>query len=485
MIPSRPAALALVALAAAACARTDTPGATAPDARPLTALTATTDPVVVAAGDLVCGTGTPAGAPCRHAEVAALVPGIGPAAALLLGDIQYESATYADFTSRFDPVWGPYRDLVYPAPGNHEYQTSGAAGYFDYFNGVGAQTGRAGDRSRGYYSYNLGAWHLIALNSNCSIVSCAAGSAQEQWLRADLAASQTSCVLAYWHHPRYSSGSHGNNTSVQPLWQALADAGADLVLAGHDHDYERFAPMNGAGALDNARGIRSFVVGTGGKEKTGFGTVRANSQVRNSSSFGLLRLTLRATGYDWQFMPIPGETNQDSGSSECSAPAAPPPPPPAGTELTIPAGADAYGFKDRATTNYGKATTLLVDASPAARTYLRFNVTGIGTKTVVSAKLRLYAVDPSDQGGRLHRVASTTWGETSLTWNNAPAWDAAVLGSIGGVTSGSWYEVDVTGTVRADGLVSFALESPSTNGADYRSREGGSATAPRLVIVVQ
>jgi len=174
----------------------------------------------------------------------------------------------------------------------------GAAGYFDYFGTA------AGRRSPGYYSFNLGRWHLIALNSECAQVGgCATGSPQERWLRADLAAPPARCVLAYWHKPRFSSGMHGNNATYTAFWQALHGAGADVVLVGHDHDYERFAPQTPHGRADPARGIRQFVVGTGGKTHYGFRTIRANSQVRNSRTFGVLRLALHPAGYDWRFVP--------------------------------------------------------------------------------------------------------------------------------------------------------------------------------------
>ncbi|MGH7498811.1 MAG: DUF7594 domain-containing protein, partial [Gemmatimonadales bacterium] len=338
--------------------------------------------------------------------------------------------------------------------------------------------------SRGYYSYNIGTWHLIALNSNCDFIGgCGQGSAQEQWLRADLAANSNVCTLAYWHHPRFSSGSHGNNSFMQSIWQALYDYRADLVLAGHDHDYERFGPQTATGVLDAAAGVRSFVVGTGGKEKGSFSTIRANSELRSNSSFGVLKLTLHPTSYDWRFSPIPGDPLADAGTAACQTSA--PPPPPSQSTLTIPASADAYTFKNSPFRSFGTTTTLLVDASPAARTYLKFPVTGIGTKTVVSAKLRLYAVDPSDAGGRLHRVTSTSWGETTIRWNSAPAYSATVIGTIGSVVVNTWYEIDVKSQVTGDGTISFALESASTNGADYRARESGSTWAPRLVIVVQ
>jgi hypothetical protein len=200
-----------------------------------------------------------------------------------------------------------------PAPGNHEYNTVGASGYYEYFGAA------AGDPDKGYYAYDLGPWRMYALNSNCaSIGGCGAGSAQEQWLRADLAANPRECVGAYWHHPLFSSGEHGSSTNTQALFQALYDYNADLVLVGHDHDYERFAPQTAAGVADPARGIREFVVGTGGRSHYPllFGFV-ANSQAANADTFGLLKLTLWATGYSWQFLPEAGKTFTDSGSASC------------------------------------------------------------------------------------------------------------------------------------------------------------------------
>jgi len=164
----------------------------------------------------------------------------------------------------------------------------------------------------------VGSWHVVVLNSNCSIVSCAKGSAQEQWLRADLAAHPVACTLAYWHHPRFSSGVvHGSTTTVEPLWQSLYDAGADLVLEGHEHNYERFGPLDPQGRPDPARGIRSFVVGTGGASHYPFGTPITGSEVRNSDTYGVLQLTLKSKGFDWQFVPEAGKAFTDSGSAAC------------------------------------------------------------------------------------------------------------------------------------------------------------------------
>jgi hypothetical protein len=283
-----------------------------------------TDPVIAAAGDIACDPGSSSynnglgsATECRQRPTSDLVTGAGLAAVLTLGDNQYDDGALSKFQASFDPTWGRVKGIIHPAVGNHEYQSSGATGYFDYYNGSGNLTGAAGERGKAYYSFDIGAWHLIALNSNCSFVSCAVGSAQEQWLRADLAAHPNACVLAYWHHPRFSSGTHGNNVSADPLWQALYDANADLVLNGHDHGYERFAPQTPAGAPDPARGMRQFVVGTGGRNHYSFPSPQPNSQVRNADTFGVLRVTLHANGYDWHFVPEAGRTFADTGTGNC------------------------------------------------------------------------------------------------------------------------------------------------------------------------
>ncbi|MGH8974535.1 MAG: metallophosphoesterase family protein, partial [Acidimicrobiia bacterium] len=216
-----------------------------------------------------------------------------------------------EYRNCYEPSWGRHKARTRPVVGNHEYGTSGAAGYFGYF---GTAAGTAGE---GFYSYDLGAWHVVVLNSNCGAVSCSVGSAQEKWLRADLAASQAACTVALWHHPRFSSGSHGNDLSVQPLWNALYEYGAELVLNGHDHTYERFAPQRPDGTLDNAHGIREFVIGTGGRPLYSFNAIKPNSEARNNTVFGVLRLTLRSGSYDFRFVPEAGGTYTDSGSASC------------------------------------------------------------------------------------------------------------------------------------------------------------------------
>jgi hypothetical protein len=292
---------------------------------------ASADPVVAAAGDIACGTGS-LGICAQQATSDALAT-VNPDAVILLGDDQYEYGTLADFTSYFGPTWGRWKAITHPAPGNHEYETVGAAGYFDYFNGVGNATGAAGARGKGYYSWDLGAWHVIALNSNCyDAGGCGVGDPQEQWLRADLAAHPTSCTLAYWHHPRWSSDSVvGSDPDVGPLVQALYDYRADLVLAGHAHTYERFAPQNPSGQLDTSRGLTEIISGTGGKSEFAFSGVLMPNSMAHADTLGVLRLALHPTSYDWQFVPAAGDTFTDSGTALChgrpvpdtTAPAAP------------------------------------------------------------------------------------------------------------------------------------------------------------------
>ena len=269
------------------------------------------DPVVMAAGDIACKPGsvvTPL--VCHQQATSDLLLG-EPALTkvLAVGDEQYEDGLYADFTApdAYDGTWGRVKALTAPVPGNHEYHVPDAAGYFDYFGAA------AGERGKGYYSFDLGGWHLIALNSE---LTADAMNAQEQWLRADLASAKRNCVLAYWHRPRFTSGAHGPFLGVTPLWNALYDARADIVLNGHDHDYERFAPQNRSGQAD-PEGIREFVVGTGGGYHTAFLSSAANSEIRDNTTFGVLKLTLHGSSFEWEFVPESGGTFRDSGSAAC------------------------------------------------------------------------------------------------------------------------------------------------------------------------
>jgi len=272
--------------------------------------------VIAAAGDIACGAGS-TGASCKQKETSDLIVTMNPIAVLALGDVQYEEGSLTDFRNFYNPSWGRFLGKTYPSVGNHEYLTANASGYFDYYNGVGVATGRAGERSKGYYAFNVGAWRLYALNSNCSPAGgCGVGSPQEKWLRADLAANPKSCVLAYFHHPLYSSGGRAT-TAVRPLYQALYDNNAEVILTGHDHSYERFSPQDANGNLNTTKGIREFVVGTGGRNHTPFVIAVPNSEVKDATSFGVLKMTLNTNSYSWQFMPITGQTFTDSGSTNC------------------------------------------------------------------------------------------------------------------------------------------------------------------------
>jgi hypothetical protein len=273
--------------------------------------TAIGDPVIGAAGDISCPSSTPRSTTCRQQATSDLLVDGSVDAVLPLGDNQYESGALSDYEAYYDPSWGRVKAITYPNPGNHEYMTPGAAGYYSYF---GAS---AGDPSKGYYSFDLGEWHIISLNSNCSnIGGCQAGSPEEQWLRSDLSAHSNACTLAYWHHPLFTSAARGGTPEVQDLWRALFDYRADVILNGHEHDYERFGPQTPDGQTDS-NGIREFVVGTGGKSHDALGTPIANSVVRDTRTFGILKMTLHASSYDWQFVPEAGGSFTDSGTAPC------------------------------------------------------------------------------------------------------------------------------------------------------------------------
>ena len=307
---------------------------------------AAADPVIAAAGDIACahddshyngGAGSPGF--CRQRATSDLMVGAGLAAVLPLGDIQYDSASATDLNLVYDPTWGRVKSISRPVLGNHE---GAGADYFDYFNGKGVADGPAGQRGKGWYSFDVGSWHIVALNSNCGRVGCTAGSEQEQWLRADLAAHPTTCTLAYWHHPRYSSGHDGSNAFMQPLWQALDDGGAEIVLSGHSHDYERFAPLDpavpGAGRRRHPpvrRGHRRRVLHRRPRHPDPEQPARSERHVRRPVPHAprhVLRLAVRARdgrdvhghGHD----AVPGCAASAAATSAAAAAPPPPPPPP-------------------------------------------------------------------------------------------------------------------------------------------------------------
>jgi chitodextrinase len=627
------------------------------------------DPVIVAAGDIACDPtnsnfngGNGSSGSCRQRYTANLINSIGPAAVLPLGDNQYYCGGYNAFLQSYDLSWGGFKSITRPSVGNHEFLTSGgtdcnagnagAHGYYTYFGAAAGQSGQ------GYYSHDVGSWHLIALNSNCGAAGgCSATSPQGRWLAADLAAHPATCTLAYWHIPLYSSGGRASSNS-RPFWQLLSDNNADLILSAHDHTYERFAPQTPTGTVDNVRGIREFIVGTGGANHTSFVTTEPNSEIRNSNTFGVLKVTLHPSSYDWQFVPESGQTFTDSGTTACHGassdtvpPTAPsnlsatavnggrvdlswtastdnvgvagyrvyrngvqigaatattysdttavpsssygyhvvaydtsgnvsspsntvtvqtpadtlPPTTPSGlaataagpaevdltwspstddvgvagyeilrdgvqigtsstasyadlttrssttysytvraydvvgnrsgestaanvttpgapTVLTFRPAADTFVQSDTPGTNYGANTAIGTDNSPIKRMLLKFAVTGVEGRQVLSAKLRLRCVNASGVGGAFHRVANTSWTEGGATWNNAPPGDSATLGQLGSVSIGTWYEVDVTQLVSGDGTFSLDATSTSSDGADYTSKEGAVGSLPELVV---
>lgn len=295
------------------------------------------DPVIAAAGDIACDPansnflgGAGSSNSCHQRATSNLLNG-GLAAVLTLGDNQYYCGGYRAWLGSYHGSWGRVKSITRPAVGNHEYLThggssgstdctsanAGAAGYFDYFNGIGQLDGPAGGRGSGYYSFDVGYWHLIALNSSCSAAGgCSATSPQGRWLAADLAAHPDQCTLAYWHIPLFSSGGRAASNTL-PFWKLLYSTSADVVLTSHDHIYERFAPQRPDGKLDRANGIRQFVVGTGGANHTSLASTKPNSEVRNTDTYGVLLMTLQQTGYTWRFQPEPGKTFTDSGTGAC------------------------------------------------------------------------------------------------------------------------------------------------------------------------
>jgi len=261
--------------------------------------------VLVGAGDIASCLGS------GDEETARLLD-LTPGTVFTAGDNAYERGTPQEFAECFGPSWGRHLNRMRPAPGNHDYLTPGARGYFTYF---GAS---AGDPDKGYYGYDLGRWHVIVLNSNCRAVGgCGPDSPQGRWLRAELSRDPRLCTLAYWHHPRFSSGLHGSDETVAAFWEMLYAAGAELVVSGHDHLYERFLPQTPSAVRNDERGIQQFTVGTGGRSLYRFRDIKPHSAVRRNSSFGVLKLTLAPTRYSWEFIETAGRVSRDAGTRAC------------------------------------------------------------------------------------------------------------------------------------------------------------------------
>jgi PKD repeat protein len=418
------------------------------------------DPVIAAAGDIACDPADPnfngglgTSSKCRQKYTSDLLVGGGLAAVLPLGDTQYNCGGASAYTQSYDPSWGRVKDISRPVNGDEEYATSGGtgcgangAGYFNYFGAA------AGEPSKGYYSFDIGSWHLIALNSNCSEVACKAGSTQEKWLKADLAANPGKCTLAYFHQPRFSSQLSTPSSSKLAFWQDLYAAGADVVLNAHYHYYERFAPQDPSGAADPTGGIRQFSVGTGGRSLiTPKSTPAPNSEVR-SKTFGVLKLTLHSGSYDWQFVPEAGKTFTDSGSASChSVPVDDPPNAalsvtPSSGDAPLAVTADASASTDTDATpidtyrfDFGEGTVV----GPQAQATADHTYNAAGTYTVT--------VTVTDTGGKSSeasaQVTVTTTAPNNLVGNpgfetNTTGWKtpaaSITLERVAGGHSGDW-----------------------------------------------
>jgi acid phosphatase type 7 len=284
------------------------------------------DPVIVAAGDIACDPADPMfnggfgrSRNCHMRQTSDLVLAARPSAVLTLGDNQYADGALSKFARSYEPTWGRFKALTHPAIGNHDYAGESSAGYFDYFDGAGHGNGRAGPRGRGYYSFNLGQWHIVSLNANCELseVACSWKSRQARWLREDLAENRRQCVLAFAGRPRFSSTETGHYQPLRDLFKILYRRGVDVLLSGDSHNYERFAPLDPSGQ-PSSHGIRQFVVGTGGKNLSRFkGPILAGSEATSADGFGVLAIQLHPRSYEWQFIPEPGNPFRDAGGRAC------------------------------------------------------------------------------------------------------------------------------------------------------------------------
>jgi hypothetical protein len=370
----------------------------------------TGDPVVVAVGDIAQPHGC--AAPCPQSETAALAQSFSPTAVLVLGDNQYDNGTYSEYTGSYDLSWGhAFNPIVHPVLGNHEYGTSGAAGYFQYFGANGVTTGTPG----GYYSFNVGNWHILALNSNCSdqsgcsdAINGGSTSAERSWLQSDLAANRSACVLATWHHPLFSDGwtlgTPGVGGGIAQLWSTLYSAHADAVLNGHDHLYERYAQEDPSGTA-TASGIREFVVGTGGESLNGLSANTSTLQA-NSSQYGVLVMTLHASSYDWKFVTTSGATVDSGGPIACHGPGA-----------TIASVGSRRRFAPAAPVDVARLTgpPLVFDALPLRRSLASVKRAGLPVAVLASRAVDVRVTAWLRHGRRLTPIASFYETESQIT----------------------------------------------------------------------
>jgi chitodextrinase len=434
-LPTTLRRIAFVAACGLAAATVGAPAAPSSAAAP-SAVALASDPTLAAAGDII---GDCTGSSCGYQQTASVINSLAPTTVLALGDISNRSGSASDYTGPFNSSWGAFKAKIRPVPGNHDYDAPGAQNYFNYF-------GAAAHPPLGYYSSDVGSWHIVAINSNCSQVGgCQAGSTQEQWLKNDLAQHPAACTLAFWHHPRYSSGNGGDSTSMKAMFQDLLNARADVLLSGHAHDYERFAPQNNASQLDTANGIRQFVVGTGGSFFTPFGSTKPNSLVRNNNTFGVLSMNLGASSYSFKFVPVAGKTFTDSGSATChrgggSAADTTPPSAPTGLTATATTSTSVSLGWTASTDNVGvtgyrvyrgtggAAPSLLATVSGTQRTYVDTTAAGTGYTYQVSA------IDAAGNESPKASVSITTPSGTGRTLT-FPATDDATISQASPATS--------------------------------------------------
>jgi hypothetical protein len=457
---------------------------------------------------VVAAVGDGASGETNSTSVVNLISSWNPNLFLFLGDV-YEKGSVTEFYNWYGNTtqnYGLFRTITDPTIGNHEYEFGVAPGYFDYWNNI-----------PNYYSFNSGGWHFISLNANSQFNQTSTTSAQYKWLVQDLASITTACTLVYYHQPLYNIGAEPPQTKMQQIWSLLAQSKVDIVLNGHDHDYQRWVALDGSG-VPNSNGITEFVVGAGGHgvqtfTKTDSRVASAFDATTNPKPYGALRLKLFTASAGFDYINISG-TVLDTGTINChnavGIPTPPPTPtntptntptptatsiPPAPTNpptptatsapsvITLSPAADAYVDSTSSTTmttNNGTKTTLRADASPDLHSYLKFNVQGL-TGPVTSAKLWLFANSGlSSPGVSVRGVADTSWVENTINFNNAPAIDASVTGSSGQITALTWTSIDVTSLINGNGLVSLAVTNASSTNISLASREA--ANAPQLVI---
>lgn len=486
--------LALAALAA--CEDASSPQrAESPDGlRPAASVTADAGVVFVGAGDI-------ASCDYERDELTARILDTVAGTVFTVGDNAYDSGTAAEYADCYTPSWGRHKDRTWPTPGNHEYRTAEGAPYYEYFGT------RAGTPGLGYYSFDLGDWHIVSLNSN---IDMSEGSLQERWLRADLAGRADQCVLAYWHEPRFSSGAHGNAAKTIPLWRALYASGAEIVVNGHDHDYERFAPQTPDGSVDPEQGIREFVVGTGGTGLRPWLEVRPNSEARNAQAHGVLKLTLYGDRYEWEFIPIAGDSYTDTGSGTCHGA------PPSTIDVRIASSAD--DAEESATGGMALLSTdlELVHDGSNQTVGLRFSGLAIPRGAAITAASVQFQVDETNTEPTAVTIAGEatdfatsfkyTTGNISsrprtgaaVTWT-LPAWStigaagtdertpnlAAVLQEIvnrPGWTSGNAVALIITGTGRRVAEAYDGDPAPPVLHVEFHARDIGGVDARRSIV---